>query len=83
MTLIDELEAIEAETPDLFRALAAEDKSLIGKTDQCRCCRQWYSKLDLDIDLYGYCSVSCMEEDYANFRHFHLARRLTVVSSTI
>lgn len=83
MTTLDELKAIEAESPDLFRALAAEDKSLIGRTDQCRCCKQWYSKLDLDIDLYGYCSVSCMEADYNTFRHAHLARRLHIVSSTI
>jgi hypothetical protein len=52
-------------------------------SDQCRYCRQWYDKSKLEMDLYGYCSIDCMEEDYATFRHFHLARRLTVVSSTI
>ena len=68
MTTLDDLIAIEAEAPDLFRALAAEDKSLIGKTDQCRYCKQWYSRTELDLDLYGYCSTDCMEIDYTTFR---------------
>jgi hypothetical protein len=46
---------------------------------QCRNCRQWFDRNKLDIELYGYCEPSCLEDHYRNFKHLHLARRLNDV----
>lgn len=60
MTLQEEIAAIKAE---------AAEREKAQNMKQCRYCQQWYNRKTTSVELYGYCSISCLEIDYASFRH--------------
>lgn len=46
-----------------------KERERIANTKQCRYCNQWFNRKALTIELFGYCSVQCLEIDYASFKH--------------
>lgn len=65
MTLLEEIDAIREEAK-------RRENMLTTNMKQCRYCNQWYNRRTQTIQLFGYCSVSCLEIDYATFRHMKM-----------